>query len=64
MSTKKVSEVSRIEKRAIIIVRLVPTPEAYEGKSNADVAKEIQAQKPAIPYVARIERDDPPRERG
>jgi hypothetical protein len=45
-----------VEKRAIIIVKLVSTPEAYEGKTNRDIAKEIQAEDPAIPYVAEIER--------
>jgi hypothetical protein len=46
----------RVEKRAIIMVRLVPTPEAYKDKSNRDVEKEILEEKPAIPYVAEIER--------
>jgi hypothetical protein len=44
-----------VEKRAIIVCRLVPTPEAYEDKSNADVAKEIQEETLAIPYVVRVE---------
>jgi hypothetical protein len=41
---------------AFIVCRLVPTPEAYEGKSNADVKREILDKKPAFPYVARIEK--------
>jgi hypothetical protein len=45
-----------MEKRVIIVCRLVPTPEAYEGKSNADVEKEIQAEKPTIPYLAGIQK--------
>lgn len=45
-----------VAKRVILIARLVPTPEAYEGKTNENIAKEIQAEKPAIPYVAEIER--------
>jgi len=38
------------------MARLVEDPEAYEGKSNADIEKEILEEAPAIPYVARIER--------
>jgi len=45
-----------VKKLAIIIARLVPTPEAYEGKTNRDVEKEILEETPAIPYVARIEK--------
>jgi hypothetical protein len=56
MSTKEAPGVSRVEKRTIIVCRLVPTHEAYEGKSNADVEKEILSEMPVIPYVARIEK--------
>jgi hypothetical protein len=45
-----------MDKRAVIIVRLVPTPEAYEGKTNRDVEKEILAEKPQILYGAEVER--------
>lgn len=45
-----------IKKIMVIVARLVETPEAYEGKSNADVEKEILAEKPVIPYVAKIEK--------
>jgi len=48
--------VSGLEKRGIILVKLVPEVSAYEGKSNADIEKEILDEKPAIPYVAEIER--------
>jgi len=45
-----------VEKRVIIVCRLVPTPEAYEGKLNAGVAKEILSEMPPTPYMARIEK--------
>lgn len=45
-----------MKKIAVIIARLVPTPEAYQGKSNRDVEEEILKEAPAIPYVARIEK--------
>jgi hypothetical protein len=41
---------------AFIVCRLVPTPKAYEGECNADVAKEILSEAPLIPYVAKIEK--------
>jgi len=45
-----------MKKLAVILAQLVPTPEAYEGKTNADIEKEILEEMPAIPYVARIEK--------
>ena len=45
-----------MKKRAIIIVRLVPTPEAYEGKTNRDIEREILEEAPIIPYAASIEK--------
>ena len=45
-----------VKKVMFIVARLVPDPEAYEGKTNQDVEKEILAEKPVIPYVARIEK--------
>lgn len=47
-----------MEKRklAIVVAWLVPNEEAYEGKTNEDVEKEILEEAPAIPYVARIEK--------
>jgi len=45
-----------MKKLVIVIARLVPNPEAYEGKTNADVEKEILSEMPVIPYVARIEK--------
>ncbi len=47
---------SIFEKGAIIIARLVPTPEAYEGKTKADIEREILEEAPIIPYVAEIEK--------
>lgn len=49
-------KVSSLKKIAIIIAQLVPDPEAYEGKSNADIEQEILAEMPPIPYVARIDK--------
>ena len=45
-----------MKKKAIITVRLIPTPEAYEGKTNRDVEKEILDEMPTIPYMAQIEK--------
>ena len=50
-----------MKKIMFIVAHLVPEAEAYEGKSNADIEKEIldELQKqavPVIPYVARIEK--------
>ena len=30
-----------MKKKAIITVRLIPTPEAYEGKTNRDIEREV-----------------------
>jgi len=49
-------EVNGLKKMMFIVARLVPDPEVYEGKTNAEIAKEIQAEMPVIPYVARIEK--------
>ena len=43
-------------KRAIIMVRLIPTPEAYEGKTNRDIEREILEEASTIPYAASIEK--------
>ncbi len=44
-NTRRVNEerfaLSRFEKRVIIIARLVPTPEAYGGKTKADIERKI-----------------------
>jgi len=45
-----------VKKLALIVAWLVDDPEAYEGKTNTDIEKEILEEAPTIPYVARIER--------
>jgi hypothetical protein len=50
-----------MKKIMFIVAHLVPDPEAYEGKTNEDVEKEIfdELQKqavPVIPYVAHVEK--------
>jgi urease gamma subunit len=47
---------TKVKKVAVIRARLVENPEAYEGKTNADIEKEILAEIGIIPYVARIEK--------
>jgi len=47
---------TKVKKVAVIRARLVENPEAYEGKTNVDVEKEILAEAGIIPYVARIEK--------
>lgn len=45
-----------MKKKAVISAWLVKDPEAYKGKTNADIEKEIVEEQPVIPYVARIEK--------
>jgi hypothetical protein len=45
-----------LKKIVFITAHLVPEAEAYEGKTNADVEKEILEEMPIIPYVAKIEK--------
>jgi len=45
-----------MKKIVFIAAYLVEDPEAYEGKTNADVEKEILEEISPIPYVARIEK--------
>jgi len=45
-----------VKKIALIAARLVEDPEAYRGKSNTDIEKEIMEETLTIPYVARIEK--------
>ena len=45
-----------MKKIMFIVAHLVPDPEAYEGKTNEDVEKEILDELPVIPYVARVEK--------
>jgi hypothetical protein len=49
-----------MKKLALITAWLVEEPEAYQGKTNADIEKEILEEMAkelgAIPYIARIEK--------
>jgi len=45
-----------VKKIALITAWLVDTPEAYKGKTNEDIEKEILEEISLIPYIARIER--------
>lgn len=45
-----------MKKIVFITAHLVPEAEAYKGKTNADIEKEILSEIPAIPYVAKIEK--------
>lgn len=56
MRTLVSKEVRTVKKLAIILAWLVETPEAYEGKTNADVEKEILKETLGVPYVKIIER--------
>lgn len=47
---------TKVKKIVFICAQLVEDPEAYEGKTNADVEKEISEETGPIPYVARIEK--------
>jgi hypothetical protein len=46
----------KMKKVVFIYARLVEDPEAYEGKTNADIEKEILEEIGSIPYVAQIEK--------
>jgi hypothetical protein len=45
-----------VKKIVFITAMLVKDPEAYKGKTNADIEKEILEEIGPIPYVARIEK--------
>ncbi len=45
-----------MRKLAFIVAWLVPESAAYEGRSNADIEREILEDEPAIPYVMRGEK--------
>lgn len=46
----------KMRKIVFITARLVEDPEAYKGKTNADIEKEILDEIGPIPYVAEIEK--------
>jgi len=52
----ELSCVIRMKKVVFIYARLVENPEAYEGKTNAEIEKEILEEIGSIPYVAEIEK--------
>jgi len=45
-----------MKKIALITVWLVENPEAYEGKTNTDIEREILKDIGTIPYAAQIEK--------
>jgi hypothetical protein len=46
----------KVSKVVFIFARLVSDPEAYEGKTNKEIEKEILQEIGPIPYVAEIEK--------
>jgi hypothetical protein len=45
-----------MKKVVFICARLLEDPELYQGKTNADIEKEILEEIGPIPYVTRIEK--------
>ena len=56
MSKMQHSHAQAVKKIVFITAALVKDPEAYKGKTNADIEKEILEDIAVIPYVARIEK--------
>ena len=56
MSKKKHLNEQPAKKIAFITAWLIKNPEAYKGKTNEDIEKEILEEISLIPYVARIEK--------
>ena len=50
------SHAHAVKKIVFITAMLVKDPEAYKGKTNADIEKKILEEIGPIPYVARIEK--------
>jgi hypothetical protein len=46
----------KIKKVVFICAQLIENSEAYEGKTNADLEKEISREIGPIPYVTQIEK--------
>ena len=46
----------QMKKVVFICARLLEDPEPYQGKTNADIEKEILEEIGPIPYVTRIEK--------
>jgi hypothetical protein len=47
---------SNVKKIAFITVWLIEDPEAYKGKTNSDIEKEILKEVGPIPYAASVEK--------
>jgi hypothetical protein len=56
MSKARHRHACAIKKVAFITVILIEDPEPYEGKTNADIEKEILEEIGPIPYAAKIEK--------
>jgi len=56
MHKAKHSREQPVKKIAFITAWLIEAPEAYKGKMNTDIEKEILTEIGLIPYVARIEK--------
>lgn len=56
MSETRRKPACAIKKVALITAILIEDPEPYEGKTNADIEKEILEEIGPIPYVAKIEK--------
>jgi hypothetical protein len=56
MPEKKHKHPNTIKKIVFITAILIENPEPYEGKTNADIEKEILEEIGPIPYVAKIEK--------
>jgi len=56
MQQRSEPKMTKTKKIVFIYAQLVEEPEAYGGKTNADIEKEILDDIGLIPYVARIEK--------
>jgi len=56
MSRRQYSREQAMKKMVFITAMLVEDPEAYKGKTDADIEREILEEIGSIPYVARIEK--------
>ena len=56
MTKTKHSHAHTVKKMVFITAWLVEDPDAYIGKTNSDIEKEISKEIGPIPYVAQIEK--------
>jgi len=56
MTKTKHSRAHTVKKMVFITAWLVEDPDAYIGKTNIDIEKEISKEIGPIPYVAQIEK--------